>query len=192
MKVRLNRDSDALRVSNGNLEKARAEKELADLQVEEIIAQYTDALPFSVIPNLNTQSTTVSQNTVPIGDLNTYLSSAYRAGVDPARPSTVTNLYPLSVTTISTISGRNNQNLYNFGCSSNRGNGYYGEGRVSSVQPGMVQVNTNSGLMNLQISGCTNIESTRPGQILGANDIVYFRGYRGSGNSIQATSLTCV
>lgn len=165
---------------------------MADLQVEEIIAQYTTALPFSVIPRANSVGSTQTQNTVSIGDLNTYLSSAYRAGVDPARPSTVTNLYPLSVTTRSTIAGQNNRNLYNFGCNSDSGNSYAGQGQVISVQPGIVRINTDQGAMNLQIAGCTNIESTRPGQILEPNDMVYFRGNKRPGNFVQTTSMTCV
>ena len=54
MRARLNQDTEALRTANTNLEAARAEKELADIAVEEIIAVYTDALPFSVVPNVET------------------------------------------------------------------------------------------------------------------------------------------
>ena len=47
-------------------------------------------------------------------------------------------------------------------------------------------------MVDLQISGCTNIESTKQGQVLGTGDKVYFRGGSSSGNSINAHSITCV
>lgn len=211
MRLRLNTDSESLRKANANLEAARAEKELADIAVEEIISVYTTALPFSIVPNGNgaTDAGTPLGNNpsgsplgpvagpqqqgsqVTIGDLNSYLSSAYGAGVDPARPSTVTNLYPLSVTTISTIAGDAQKNLYSFDCSSN--SAVSGQGFVHSVQPGMIQVDTNNGMVDLQIAGCTNLETTTRGQVLGTGDMVYFKGNEVPGsNQIQAQSLTCV
>lgn len=209
MRVRLNSDSQSLRAANNNLEAARAEKQLADTAVEEILAVYTNALPFSIVPNGNglTNAGTPAgnnpsgsplgpvggQNTqVTIGDLNSYLSSAYRAGVDPARPSTITNLYPLSVSTINTIAGNSAQNLYSFGC--NAANTVTGQGVVHSVQPGVIQVDTSSGLVGLQVSGCTNLETTTRGQVLGSGDRVYYRGVPANGNQslLQAQSLTCV
>lgn len=109
-----------------------------------------------------------------IGDLNTYLSRAYRAGVDPARPDTVTSLYPLSTVTLNTLVNQSRAglvnynpsysapsgNLYNFQCGT-QGTMITGSGTIYSVQPGMIQINTNSGLTNLRLSGCTNLESIR-------------------------------
>lgn len=46
-------ESGWLNDANLNLEKARAEKELADQGVQEIIASSTNALPFSIVPNGN-------------------------------------------------------------------------------------------------------------------------------------------
>lgn len=209
MRTRLSNDNRSLQVANQNLEAARAEKALADIAVEEIISVYTSALPFSIVPNGNglTPAGTPAGNNpsgsplgavggpqssqVTIGDLNSYLSSAYRAGVDPARPSTVTNLYPLSVTTISSIAGDAAQNLYSFDCAAGS---VTGQGAVHSVQPGMIRVDTNSGMVDLQIAGCTNLETTTKGQVLGTGDMVYYRGSPVSGKQgvIQAQSLTCV
>lgn len=186
MRIRLDSDTEALRTANTNLEAARREKELADIAVEEIIAVYTDALPFSVVPDINANQQQ-QRSEVVIGDLTSYLSSAYGAGVDPARPSTVTSLYPLSVTTISTIAGDQSQNLYSFDCST--GVATSGRGVVHSVQPGMIQVDTDSGMVDLQIAGCTNLETTRRNQVLGTGDQIYY-SCAPSGNACQAHSVT--
>lgn len=116
-------------------------------------------MPFAIVPNGNsiTNSAELTSNQVVIGDLNTYLSSAYRTGVDPARPSTVSTLYPLSVSTINTISGNNAQNLYDFGCSGSSSNVITGSGTVQSIQPGSIRVNTDNGPVSLFVSGCTNM-----------------------------------
>lgn len=152
-----------------------------------------------------TSNSAYQYDSVMIGDLNTYLSSAYRAGVDPARSETVTSLYPLSTTTLSTLVNQSNTglvnrnpsysvpsgNLYNFQCN-NPGTQVTGSGTIYSVQPGMIQVNTNNGLTNLRLSGCSNLESIRQNQILGQNDNIYFRGYSAGGSTINLQSLTCV
>lgn len=48
-----------------------------------------------------------------IGDLNNYLSQAYGAGVDPARPSTVSTLYPLSALTLQALTGQSTSGVFN-------------------------------------------------------------------------------
>lgn len=101
----------------------------------------------------------------------------------------MTNLYPLSVTTISTISGPSAQYLYDFDCDTI--SPVTGQGRVHSVEPGKIKVDTDSGMVDLQIAGCTNIDSTKQGQVLGTNDQIYFRG-SSAGGAINAHSVTCV
>lgn len=108
--------------ANANLEKARAEKQLADIAVEEILSVYTKTLPFSIVPNgqgLTDAGNPAGNNPsgsplgpvpirnevnpndqVVIGDINSYLSRAYGASVDPARPDTVSTIYPLSIVTL--------------------------------------------------------------------------------------------
>jgi hypothetical protein len=117
-----NTESVWLKDANLNLEKARAEKDLADIAVTEIISSSTNALPFAIIPNGNGQTPAgtpfgnnpsgsplgpISEKNqvnpgspVAVGDLTTYLSQAYGAGVDPARPSSATTLFPLSSLTL--------------------------------------------------------------------------------------------
>lgn len=210
MRSRLSSDTAALIQANNNLEAARAEKELADTAVEEILTVYTSALPFAIVPNGNgvnpgspagnnpsgsplgpvavNQGGAVNTQQVTIGDLNSYLSTAYGAGVDPARPSTVTTLYPLSTLTINAITG--GSGLNSFGCQPS-GQVVTGSGVVQSVNPGYITINTGNGPMNLNIAGCSNLESTQQGQVLGAGNQIYYRGAAAPSNSVNVHSLTC-
>lgn len=127
MVLKFNTESSYLLEATQNLEAARAEKALADEAVEEIIRSSTNANVFSIIPNGlgQTDAGTPAGNNpsgsalgpvsvrnevnpgskVQIGNLATYLSNAYGAGVDPSRPGTASFLYPLSVVTIEAITG---------------------------------------------------------------------------------------
>ena len=128
-------ESGWLRDANANLEKARAEKELADQGVQEIIAASTSALPFAIVPNGlgNTPAGSPAGNNpsgsplgpvadsnqvapgspVVVGDLSSYLSQAYGAGVDPTKPSTVTTLYPISGLTLQALTGQSSSGVFN-------------------------------------------------------------------------------
>lgn len=111
---------------------------------------------------------------VVIGDLASYLSRAYQAGVDPARPSTVSTLYPLSVSTLEVLVKQNSVGIFNpdnsytspIGGLSNFSCGgaatdpsiYTGQGTVYSVQPGLIRVRGDNGQMyNLRVGGCSNL-----------------------------------
>lgn len=109
--------------ANDNLEKARAEKDLADQAVSEIIAASTSALPFAVTPSPSVASTGTptgnnpsgsavlpqpASTTVPatpdsvvVGDINNYITKTYGANVDPRKLAGLTTLFPISM-----ISGR--------------------------------------------------------------------------------------
>lgn len=125
--------------------------------------------------------------------MGSYLSRAYQAGVDPARPSTVTSLYPLSVNTLNSLVGVNGDNLYGFGCGNISGTPVvYGQGTVAGVEPGMIQVQTDNGLVNLQVAGCTNLETNRQNAGLSASAPVYYRGVAAGNGAVNLHSLTCV
>lgn len=135
MNNKYNTENQWLKDANNNLEKARAEKELADLGVQEIIASSTTALPFAIVPNGNglTPSGLPAGNNpsgsplgavpernevapgspVVVGDLSSYLSQAYGASVDPTKPSTVSSLYPLSSLTVQALTGQSNSGIFN-------------------------------------------------------------------------------
>ena len=100
-----------------NIEKARAEEALARLALEELIAKYSDALPYSIVPNGNGKTfagTPYGNNPSgsPLGPVATdgngapgaffikdwthYLSEAFGAGINPAYPGSVTELFPFN------------------------------------------------------------------------------------------------
>lgn len=94
-----------------NLEKARSEEALAKLSLEELIALYSDALPYSIIPNGNGETDAGNPlgnnpSGSPLGpikndgegvsgsfivpDWTHYLSMAFGSGVHPSFPGSVT------------------------------------------------------------------------------------------------------
>jgi hypothetical protein len=112
-----------------NLERARAEEALARQGLEELIAHYSDALPYAIVPNGNGSTnpgTPFGNNPSgsPLGPINTngngapgsfrvpswtnYLSTAYGAGVSPAFPGSVTELFPFNF--LSSTSGNQSAN----------------------------------------------------------------------------------
>lgn len=97
--------------------------------LEELIAHYTDALPYSIVPNGNgvTDPGAPYGNNPsgsPLGPVNqggngapgsfrvtnwtSYLSTAYGAGVSPAYPGSVTELFPYNF--LSSVGGNMSQN----------------------------------------------------------------------------------
>ncbi len=178
MILKYNTESGYLLEATQNLEAARAEKALADEAVEEMIRSSTNANVFSIIPNGlgETEAGTPAGNNpsgsplgpvkirnevkegskVQIGDLRNYLSNAYGAGVDPSRATTVSYLYPLSLTTIEAITGQSETGVFNadgtfvsaypeeekglagFDCDDEEN--IQGEGTVKAVQKGAIQV----------------------------------------------------
>lgn len=231
MNLKIQTETQWLQEANNNLEQARAEKELADIAVEEIISSSTSALPFSIVPNGNgftnpgapfgnnpagsplgpvaNRDEVDPSRQVVIGDLSSYLSRAYQAGVDPARPSTVSTLYPLSVSTLETLVQQSTVGVFNpdrtfvapaggvgnFACGSTGAldpNAYFGQGTIYSVQPGLIRVRGNNGQMySLRVGGCSNLEATQQNHVLGLQDTVYFRGVPAQGG-YNLHSLTCV
>lgn len=97
--------------------------------LEDLIAHYSDALPYAIVPNGNGSTnpgTPYGNNPSgsPLGPVNqggngapgsfrvsswtSYLSTAYGAGVSPAYPGSVTQLFPFNF--LSTTSGNQGQN----------------------------------------------------------------------------------
>ena len=114
-----------------NLERARAEEALARLALEEIIAHYSDALPYSIVPNGNGKTfagTPYGNNPSgsPLGPVDTsgngapgaflikdwthYLSQAFGAGIHPAFPGSVNELFPFNF--LSLVKGNDVRNTY--------------------------------------------------------------------------------
>lgn len=133
-----------------NLEKARSEEALARLANEELIASYTNGLPYAVIPNGNgaTNAGTPRGNNPsgsPLGPVpqggdgapgsfvisswTNYLSQAYGASVNPAFRGSVTALYPFTFSSI--VRGNSVTNLRGDGSGSGNGNGGWNGGSGS-------------------------------------------------------------
>ena len=56
----------------------------------------------------------------------------------------------------------------------------------------MIQVRDERGnLNNLRVGGCSNLEATQQGHMLGLNDQVYYRGIQ-TNSGINLHSLTCL
>ena len=235
MILKFNTETGYLVEANKNLEIARAEKELADEAVEEIIRSSTSANLFSIVPNglgetdagtpagnnpsgsplgpVKVRNEVPAGSKVQIGDLANYLSQAYGAGVDPTKPSTVSFLHPLSVVTLEAITGKSQIGIFNpdgsfrpahkgknvggggklsdFSCN-NYSNIEEGEGRVRSVQNRAIVVETSGRLEKLEISSCTQLESTKPNHVLTTYDKVYFRGNRHRNGNIELQKMTNV
>lgn len=126
-----------------NLERARAEEALARLGLEELIASYTDALPYAIVPNGNGigagNPTGNNPSGSPLGPINTngsgaqgsftvtswtnYLSSAFGAGVHPSFPGSVNALFPFTFSSVTSGNQGVNTTVTNqFGNIVNTGN----------------------------------------------------------------------
>ena len=97
-----------------NLERARAEEALAKLALDEIVARYSNALPYAIVPNGNGAgagspsgnnpsgsplgSATRGTGAFPVANWGSYLSSAFGAGINPAFDGNVNALYPFAFT----------------------------------------------------------------------------------------------
>ena len=99
-----------------HLERARAEEALARLAVDELIAKYTSALPYAIVPHGDGSGAGTPHGNNPsgsaLGPIKTngdgapgsfkvtswdhYLSQAFGSGVHPSFIGSVTELYPFN------------------------------------------------------------------------------------------------
>ena len=200
-----------------NLERARAEESLARLAVDELIAKYTSALPYAIVPNGNGMTnpgTPFGNNPSgsPLGAIKTngngasgsfkvanwahYLSQAFGAGVHPSFAGSVTELYPFNfhssvdghmVTNSGNLRGGNGDN-----CAPANGN-LVASGSVVSVGESSLRVRLdNSGAeFDVHVNPCTKMNSNKPNYELGAGDEAIFKAHHESG-SIVAEKITCL
>lgn len=98
-----------------NLEKARAEAELAKLALDELIAHYSNALPYAIVPNGNGVGAgtpygnnaagsalgpaTQGSARIEISNWTQYLSSAFGKGINPALDGNINYLYTFQAAT---------------------------------------------------------------------------------------------
>ena len=198
-----------------NLERARAEESLARLAVDELIARYTSALPYAIVPNGNGMTnpgTPFGNNPSgsPLGAIKIngdgaagsfkvsnwahYLSQAFGAGVHPSFAGSVTELYPFSFH--SSVDGHMVTNSGNLrggnDCAPANGN-LVASGSVVSVGDSSFKVRLdNSGAeFDIHVNSCTEMNSNKPDYDLAAGDEAIFRAHHESG-SIVAEKITCL
>lgn len=168
-----------------NLERARAEEALARLALEELIAHYSDALPYSIVPNGNgeTDAGTPYGNNPSgsaLGPISTngngapgsfqitswthYLSQAFGAGVHPSFRGSVTELFPFNF--FSEVDGHSVNNNYQAQTGYQQG-GCGGSGPVRAVSGEIIEVGEhsfkvrlhNGQIHNIAVSPCTRMNS---------------------------------
>lgn len=150
------------------------------------------------------------------GQSNSKYLSSYTS---PA--SVYSTMYPLSITTLNALYGNSAAGIFlpsgsssylsgisssvigtsslpsnvvsDFSCSSSSNDLISGYGKVTSVQPGYITVDTPSrGSINLRIGGCSRMESNRPNFVASTSDSVFFRGKAGLSKDIHLYDLTCL
>lgn len=134
--------------------------------------------------------------------------------------TTYSTMYPLSSTTINALYGRSDAGVFlpsgstylsgitnsqigssslpsniigDFTCSGSGSSLISGYGKITSVQPGYVTINSpTNGNVNLRIGSCSRLESNRPQFIASIYDNVFYRGAKGLSKDIHLYDLTCL
>lgn len=215
--------------ANLNLERARAEEALARQGLEDLIAHYSNALPYAIVPNGNGVGSGTPYGNNPAGSAlgpvrnngngapgsfrvpswTNYLSSAYGAGVSPAYPGSVTDLYPFNF--LSRTSGNQyaNTGVTNSGLRGgerNEGAGgcfgkYAGQGEhsttgvVVAVRTDGFDLKDNEGKVHpVNVKPCTKLNANKPDYILETGHQAVAKGYpvQGLDLAIDASQVTCL
>ena len=163
--ARLETESNELIQFTRQLEVARAEKENADLVLETLLQQKSDALPYAVSGNAN-QATTIAINR----DVNN-------------TPSSSQQFYPFTFFT----SGLGN----NFSC--DRSNSFQTiEGVIQRIYGNSMNVlGTDGQSYTVNVGSCSNLQSNRPNYSLAVGDKINFGGNIIGGHSLNLISGTC-
>ena len=168
-----------------NLEKARAEQELARLALEELVAHYSNALPYSIVPNANgvgrgapsgnnpagspLGQATGSATRIKIDNWTHYLSSAFGKGIHPSLDENINYLYPFTMEAQNGLRGSNNV------CDQN-GPVRAIEGTITGVRNGAIDVHANGQDYNVQYAGCTRFAANQPNYQPKAGDKMVAKG----------------
>jgi len=191
-----------------NLEKARAEEALARLGLEELIAHYSDALPYAIVPNGNGNGAGTPWGNNPSGSAlgsisvgrgvsgsfkinswTNYLSSAFGAGVNPAWSGSVTELFPFSF--VSSVNGNVITNGNTGGCGGS-GPAVVATGVVSAVRADGFEVKGDDGqTYSVGVAPCSKLNSNRADFILETGVATVVKGW-GSANNMTAGLVTCL
>lgn len=197
-----------------NIEKARAEEALARLALEELIAKYSDALPYAIVPNGNGKTfagtphgnnpsgsplgpVAVDKDGAPgaflIKDWTHYLSQAFGAGIHPAYTGSVTELFPFNF--LSEVTGNKVKNTYGQlrgGCGG-AGPIKAFTGKVMAIRDSNFDVELSSGeKYTVSIEPCTRLSSNKKGYEMGLGNEVVVKGKLKSNSLIAGTEAICL
>jgi len=180
-------ESKILSDATMNLERARAEESLARLGLEELIAHYSDALPYAIVPNGNGVGSGTPFGNNPSGSAlgpatgtggsfrvnswTNYLSTAFGAGVNLGWNGVVTDLYPFSFPATSP-------------CPLATAVPVVTTGVVTAVRNDSFDVRSNQGqLYQVNVAPCTVLNANRPDYILEQGATAVVKGWSSSSSS---------
>ena len=186
------------------------------MALEEIIAKYSDALPYSIVPNGNgrtdpgtpygnnpagsalgpvDRSGSGAKGSFKIKDWTHYLSLAFGAGVHPAYIGSVTELFPFNF--LSSVDGTYIENNYNYkqqgGACGGNGPVRAISGTVSFIGEDSFKVRLDNGEeYDISIDPCTKLNSNIDGYKLSIGDEAIAKGAQKIGRSLGASQVTCL
>lgn len=184
-----------------NLEKARAEESLARLALEELIAKYSDALPYSIVPNgngLTNPGNPFGNNPSGsalgavndgfyISDFTHYLSNAFGAGVHPAYSGAINHLYPFS------LGGAIIRQGLRGGCGTGYGPLKAISGRIVVAGDDSFDVRVSGGdTYKVKVASCTKLSSNTKGYRLAVGDEAIVKGSLQGLRVIDGSEAICL
>ena len=218
--ARFAQESTSVTTATQNLEKARAEEALARLALEEVIAHYTDALPYAIVPNGNgqTQVGTPAGNNPSGSALGAirldgkgaqgsfqvnwvhYLSQAYGAGVNPAFTGSVTELYPFTFSSTVSKNVVTNTNIRTSTAQTTTQTSACSGGQIQSVTGTITQVSdegftislNDGSSMRVNVAPCTQMNANVANYSMTAGDVAVVKGAKASNNGLNGQSVTCL
>ena len=202
--ARLEKEQTIINEATINLEKARSEEAVARLALQETIAHYTGALPYSIVPNGNGQTvvgTPAGNN--PSGsalgsplngngselsfkvDWTHYLSQAYGLGIIPSFHGGVNTLYNFQLA--------QNSNIRTDNDCSNNGLIRSVYGNITEVKDTYFVLSQDDGTsMRVYFAPCTQMNANVAGYTMRAGDMVIVKGSQMSVNSMNGQAVTCL
>ena len=189
-----------------NLEKVRAEEALARLALEEIITKYSDALPYSIVPNGNGVGVGVPAGNNAIGsglgpyfgsrsiynfhsktEFTNFISEYFGKGISVKYPGIIESLYAVQSSQLraqpSSLSG------ITCGASDE----IITSGEIISSNSGVFELLSDQGeIYGVNVGDCTNIQSNIAKHYPVVGNTVVLRGNTISARDIEALDILCL
>lgn len=173
---------------------------MAKLALDEIIAQYSNALPYAIVPNGNgvnpgtpygnnpsgsaLGAATKGSQAFEIGDWSHYLSSAFGQGINPRLDENINRLYPFNFQF---------QGLRPTGTCGGSGSVRSITGRIQAIGASYIDVAADTGASyRVHVAPCSQLSANQEGYALQVGDQLIAKGYQNAGNNLscqQAVAL---